>query len=229
MLRALADTLRAGARRYRLAIELLLGRRPGLYLAADGLILFGALVAVLVGGGRGPDVYNGLVLLPTLLLGLPALSDVVALERRAGSLDLALSSPAPWYFERRVAAAGAFLVAQAWVLLTANWLAGGMPFPLVPPLVQSLLFVVTLGSIALFWAVRVRTPGAVAFATLVTLVALGRWTSSSPFAEEPRGRLLPPLEDALPLAVPCVVLGLTSTVAWLHARRRLDRPETMLS
>ncbi|HNJ78742.1 MAG TPA: hypothetical protein PKX56_05255, partial [Marmoricola sp.] len=39
------------------------------------------------------------------LIGAPVLSDVVDLERRAGSLDLALSSPgADLYFERRLLA-----------------------------------------------------------------------------------------------------------------------------
>jgi hypothetical protein len=220
-------------RDYRLQLTLLLGGRSLLFAAVDAAILGTSLFDALVNGGEPRNLYLGVALLPALLLGLPILADAVALERRAGSLDLALSVPRPeGYFLARLAAVSAFLLAQAWIGLLALWTAEGGSFPLLPPLLQSLAVVVFLGAAVLFWAVRVQTAGAVWFATLVTVALLGRWFFAIPIP--PRGTALPHpflagAEETLEWADGMAVLLLGATFFFLHARRRLQRPERMLA
>ena len=88
--------------RLRYSIQLLLDRRLGLFLLADAMLLFLALLTVLGEGGRPKDLFIHGVVLPVFIVGLPALSSVLDLERRAGSLDLALAVPSTeGYFTRR--------------------------------------------------------------------------------------------------------------------------------
>ena len=97
-------------RQGRYAFELLLEKRLWLFLGADALLILNGLFRVLLETG---NPFVEMVLVPTLLLGLPALSGVVALERRAGSLDLALAVPSTErYFVRRLIPVCGFFILQ---------------------------------------------------------------------------------------------------------------------
>src|SRR5262249_51807497 len=161
----------------------------------------GALLAVLLGEGDEPGaMWSGVVLPPLLLLGLPALSGVVDLERRAGCLDLALAAPAvEAYFVRRTAAVCAVRCAQGSLLMLADWLHESASFPLLSVVLQAAVVSLFLGAASLFWAVRLKTAGAVWLATMATLAALGRWFFFNPVPDVvfgKHGALLPYGEDA---------------------------------
>lgn len=226
--------LRRFARTTRLSLELLLGRRLLLFAAVDLLIVVGALFAMLLGAGDDPAaVWSGVVLPPFLLLGLPALSGMVDMERRAGCLDLALSTPAAEsYFLRRAGAVCTVLGAQGSLLMLADWLHEAARFPLLSVLIQAAAVSLFLGATALFWAVRLKSGGAVWLASMATLLALGRWFFFNPvpdmlFGE--RGALFPHGEDALAWLGSLGVLLAATAILFLYARRRLRRPETMIS
>jgi hypothetical protein len=218
---------------YRLRIELRVGSRLLLFAAVDAVIVATSLINVLVTGGEPRNVYLGVVLLPSLLLGLPILADVVALERRAGSLDLALSVPHPEaYFTERIAAVCGLLLAQGWTALLALWATESFAFPLLPALLQAAAMTALLGAAVLFWAVRLKTAGAVWFATLITVALLGRWFFATPIPLRGTSALHPLVggaEETLEWAEGMAVLLLGATFFFLHARRRLERPERMLA
>lgn len=232
--RRLIPRARRLLRTVRLSLELLLGRRLLLFAGVDLLVVGGAFMAMLLGDGDAPEaVWAGVVLPPFLLLGLPALSGLVDLERRAGCLDLALTAPAAeGYFLRRVGSVCAVLCAQGWLLMGLDWLYERGSFPLLSVLVQVLLLCLFLGAAALFWAVRLKSGGAVWLASMGTVVALGRWFFFSPIPDRVHGvfnPLLPGLEESLPWLASAAVLGAATLILFLYARRRLRRPETMIS
>src|SRR6185295_10752744 len=176
--RPLRDRLRRLLRTARLSLELLLGRRLLLFAVVDFLIVGAAVLAMLVGAGDEPEaVWSGVVLPPFLLLGLPALSGIVEVERRAGCLDLALTTPAAeGYFLRRVAAVCGVLCLQGWLLMGLDWLhETGKGFPLLTVLAQVAVLSLFLGAAALFWAVRLKSGGAVWLASMGTVLAFSRW------------------------------------------------------
>ena len=214
----------------RYAWELLLAKRLWLFLVADAFLIFQTLLRSLSSGGELEAMYQQVVLLPQLLLGLPALSSVVALERRAGSLDLALAVPSTErYFVRRVVPVCVFLVVQGTVLLLVLVDSG---WDRVRALVQNLEVGLLLTALTLFWAVRLKTSGAVMVASLVSVTLLSRWVFYSPVigpygSEVPRlfGVPMPIVSwmwNVAVLAVAIVILG-------QYARQRLRRPEVMLA
>jgi hypothetical protein len=176
-------------------------------------------------------------LLPCLALGLPALAGMVDVERRAGCLDLALSAPAAEiYFVRRAAAVGALMALQGAAVMLVAWLLSGRDFPLLSPLLSVAAVSVFLSAVALFWAVRLRSSGAVwlAFwlASTATVVLFGSWVFAAPIPprfDSVYGPLLPGLEAALPWLGSVAVLSLSSALFFLYSRRRLRRPERMIS
>lgn len=215
-------------RRLVLSVGLLLGRRAMLFVAADLLLVLVFGTAMLLGGG---DPW-ALVLATYLLIGVPVLSDVVDLERRAGSLDLALSSPgADDYFERRLGSFLAILTAQAWLLLLAAFVfVNG--FPLAPALLQAALAALFLGAASLFFAVRLRSAGSVMFGTYVAVLAASPWFFGSPVVGGAGRRFWIPLTfvgENLDFGKRTAVLASATTLLYLYARRRLSRPESLLS
>lgn len=233
--RDFVERLRRGLRTARLSLELLLGRRLLLFAAVDALVVVGALLSMLLGSGDEPAaVWAGVVLPPFLLLGLPALSGIVEVERRAGCLDLALTAPAAErYFLRRVASVCGVLCAQGWLLMGIDWIyEGGQGFPLVTVFLQVPLVSLFLGATALFWAVRLQTGGAVWLASMGTVLAFSRWFFANPIPDRHFGEStawLPGLEESLAWLGGALVLGLAASIFFLYARRRLRRPETLLS
>jgi hypothetical protein len=217
----------------RSSLELLLGRRLWLFAAIDALVILSQLLNALLGdGGEPAGVYTWVILLPFLLLGLPALSGIVEVERRAGCLDLALSTPGTvGYFVRRAAAVCGFLTVQGWAIAVADWLYEDRGFPLLAVLVQIAVVAFVVGALALFWAVRLKTAGAVWLASMVTLVALRPWFFRNPVPASPFtqfGAWLPGRDEALGWLGSLAVLATAATLFSLYARRRLRRPESML-
>lgn len=212
----------------RYAFELLLEGRLWMLLLLDALLLGGGLIEALVVGGRIGSVYSQLVVVPTLVIGLPAMSTVVDLERRAGSLDLALSVPSTErYFLRRLLSVGGFLLLQGWVVLVVA--SGG--WDLARALVQSAGLIVFLATLTLFWAVRLGSSGAVLAASGFSVVLLSRWVLFSPgidrFGPAPHRWLGIP-HPLLEWGWNFLVLALAAIFLFQYARQRLRRPETML-
>ena len=209
---------------------LLLEGRFWLFVIADLTLLFLAFLSIVGEGARANSVYSSLVLLPLILLGLPALSTLVDLERRAGSLDLALAVPSTEsYFLRRAApVALAFLVQGCFFL----WLVIDDTGELLRAFALSLTVTLLLVALVLFWSVRLKTSGAVLAASWLSVLCLSTWIFKGPVLE---GQMGPP-ERLLGIPLPLLswfanlfVLMLVAVIVYLYARQRLRRPETMLS
>jgi hypothetical protein len=226
----LKDLLRS----VRLSLSLLLGRRLVLFAVIDALVVGTLLLQMLLESeGDAGDIYRYAFLLPSLILALPALAGLVDLERRAGCLDLALSAPAAEaYFVRRAGAVCAVMAAQGEIVILLGWFLGGFGFPLLAPLTQILVVSLFLGAVSLFWAVRLRTSGAVWLASAATVAVMSPWFFTNPVPQRLTahyGSLLPGAEESLPWLRSLAILAAGAALFYLYARRRLRRPERMLS
>jgi hypothetical protein len=183
--------------------------------------------------GEAGDIYRYAFLLPSLILALPALAGLVDLERRAGCLDLALSAPAAEaYFVRRAGAVCAVVAIQGYLVMLLGWFLDGFGFPLLAPLIQIVVVSLFLGAASLFWAVRLRTSGAVWLASAVTVALMSPWFFTNPIPQRltsKYGSLLPGAEESLPWLRGLAILAAGAALLYLYARRRLRRPERMLS
>ena len=224
------------------AFNLTLERRLWLFLGLDFMLLAQGLVGALVTGGKIDKIFDAGVFLPAALLCVPALSGIVALERRAGSLDLALSAPSTErYFLRRVVPICSLFLVQGAILLSLSYWEskGAAPllsfdkgiFLLLRALLQNLFLHLFVAACVLFWATRLRTSGAVWGATMVLVMLFrpfliknplldGSWGSSELFFGVPR----PLLSWIWSMAI----VALASVILYLYSRERLRRPETML-
>lgn len=232
---AIGDRLRPLARltpwalQARYAVQLVSERRLWLVLVVDAIILVNSLISTLISGGEANGVYRTIVLVPSLLLALPLMSTVLSLERRAGGLDLALAVPnTEAYFLRRIAPiCGFFALQGVVVLLLLDYPKTAVQLGAV---VQAILVNVLLAAIALFWAVRLRTTGAVYVASLLTVAVLSRWIFFAPFpdryavVERFHGIPVPLLQWSWN----SVVLASATVIFYLYARGRLRHPETLL-
>jgi hypothetical protein len=218
----------------RLSLSLLLGRRLVLFLVIDGMVVGYLLLQMLLESeGDAGDIYRYAFLFPSLLLALPALAGLVDLERRAGCLDLALSTPAAEaYFVRRAAAVCAVVAVQGYLVMLLGWFLADFKFPLLAPLLQIAVISLFLGAVSLFWAVRLRTSGAVWLASAVTVALMGPWFFANPIPQRLKskyGSFLPGGEESLPWLRSLAILAAGAALFYLYARRRLRRPERMLS
>jgi len=221
-------------RSMRLSLSLLLGRRLALFAAIDALVVGGSVLQMLLEGeGEPSELYRFVFFVPSLILALPALAGMVDLERRAGCLDLALSAPsAEGYFLRRAGAVCALTAVQGWLVMLLGWFLDDFSFPILAPLVQVAVVSLLLGAVSLFWAVRLQTAGGVWLASMVTLALMGKWFFFNPVPPrfgEAFGPLLPGPEAALAWLRSVAVLGIGSALFFLYARRRLRRPELIIS
>ncbi|MBW8875227.1 MAG: hypothetical protein JF614_09705 [Acidobacteria bacterium] len=217
-----------------LSLDLLLGRRLLLFAALDAVALvLAALSMLLQSEGAAGDLYLSVFLVPAVLLGLPALAGMVDLERRAGCLDLALAAPsAEAYFVRRAAAVCLAVAVQGELIMGAAWLTSDRSFPLLAPALQIVAASAFLGAVSLFWAVRLRTAGGVWLASAVTLGVMAPWFFFNPIPTRLKvayGAFLPGAEASLPWLRSLAVLAAGSVLFFLYARRRLRRPELMIS
>jgi hypothetical protein len=219
----------------RLALKLQLGSLMLLFALIDAVVLLRLLMTGLLGDqpeGLARNLYPFLVPVPLLLLGIPALADLVALERRAGCLDLALTAPAvELYFFQRAAAVAAVLVAQGWLVVTAMWLISDAGFALLTVLLQVVAITLFVAAVTAFWAVHLRAAGAVWLAALATVAPFYNWLFFIPIAPpllSADGPLLPGAREGLSWAGSFLVLTASGALFLLYTRRRLRRPETLL-
>ena len=163
-------------------LRLQLGGRWVLFALADAVLVVSGWFNALVSGRDSASAgYLFVAIAPALLLGIPALSDLVALERDAGSLDLLLSVPrAARHLQQRAFLVGAVMLLQAWIALATIWLGTDASFALLPAPAHSAAVVALVACASPFWATRLETAGAVGMATLVTAVALGPWFLDPP-------------------------------------------------
>lgn len=214
---------------WRSSLELLLEGRLWLFAGADASLVLFTVVMSLAAGGRPVDIYRGVLVLPLLFVGLPLLSNLVAVERRSGTLDLALAAPSTErYFVRRALPVVVVLFAQGAVLL--GLLAEARALSFLRALVLGAATCALAGAVSLFWAVRLRTAGATLLASLATVLLFAEAVFSDPMPPS-----FPPPDAFLSVPVPVLewlgrvlVLGAATVLFYLYARRRLRRPETLL-
>src|SRR5258706_16024081 len=141
--------------RLRHSITLLTERRILLFIALDALFLYAGLMIGLYGqNGSAADLWLPLIVFPAFVVCVPMLSDTVAVERRSGTLDLALTSPAAaFYFERRGLSVCALLVAQGWLAMIVARLWVGKFAP-SGPLPHGIVIAPFLRAATLHWALR---------------------------------------------------------------------------
>ena len=216
-------------RRMRLSIALLTERRVGLLLTVDGLFLFIGFLGALDGSGSAREFYPLLFLAPALILGVPILSEAVVVERRSGTLDLALSSAgSAFYFQRRIGSFALLMVTQGWIgiLLTRATI---QAFPLSGPLVQVVVVTLFLAAAVLNWSLRLRSMGAVVVMTIASCLALGPWLLSNPI--HPYAQFSRPMnaEEIAGWFRTNLVLLTGAIVFYLYAVRRLLSPESILN
>ena len=224
------------------SFQLILERRLWLFLVIDGILVLQGTLDSLIGGGELDEIFNGSVFMPTTLLCLPALSGVVALERRVGSLDLALSAPSTErYFLRRVVPICTLFFLQGALFLILSYLENhgfnqifgphSPVFGLVRVLIQCALFHLFIGTVVLFWATRLRTVGGVWGAALITVMIFRSWLLTNPLL---KGAIS---SNELLWGIPrpllswmwaMAVIAVATLILYLYARERLWRPETML-
>ena len=220
----------AALARMRMSLALLTERRVALFAVVDAFFLFAGVNATFLGGsGSGRDFWIPSFLLPILILGVPLMADAVAVERRSGTLDLALASPGVrFYFERRVGAVAVLMIVQGWlVLLLAAALTHD--FPLVWPVMQVVVVAVFLTAATLNWTLRLKSAVGVVFATYATCLAFLPWLFSNPIhppTEMPAGRMT--VADYLDFAQQNLVLAVAAAVFYLYAQQRLARPESII-
>lgn len=226
-------------RRVVLDLRLLLGGKLVLFAVLDALLVLSAFFEVMAEGGGINLVYVRVVVIPALVLGVPALSSVLALERRAGSLDLALAVPSTvGFFLRRTSSVIAVLGAQSLVLLLlayverAESLASALTTDfgtLARALAQTSAVLLLLPAVVLFWSVRARSAGAVMVGSAATLLALMPWVSRPPVPEPSIDKLLGLPVWILSWGLDFSILVAAVLVFGLYARERLRRPERLLT
>ncbi len=219
-------------RRVGYTFDLLLERRWWLYLIGDVFLLFFALMEA-ISSMQGTEwlekLYPRLIVVPNLVLGLPALARVIALERQVGSLDLALAVPSTErYFLRRVAAVSGVLLLQSWIVLLI--VADG--WALVRALVQGTVLTLFMAALTLFWASRLKTAGATLAACLVSVALMSPWI----FVNPDTSKVLGVPADLFGISLPnlawmwsAAVMAAATTIVYLYARERLRHPEAMLA
>jgi hypothetical protein len=221
--------LRSQLRRVRLSLALLTERRAALFAIVDCLFLFSGMMSALTSGnGSGRVFWYPMFLYPALCLGVPMMSDAVGVERRSGTLDLALTSPGVrMYFERRVGAVALLMVLQGWlaVLFTR---AVTPAFPLSGPFFQVVVVTLFLASVTLSWALRLKTSGAVTFATYATALLFVPWLFSNPVFPPTEMNGPMKLADYLDYFKHNLVLGMAALIFYLYALQRLSRPERII-
>jgi hypothetical protein len=215
--------------RLRVSLALLTERRAVLYAATDALLLLAGLFRALSGGGRAAGFYAAMFLIPLLLIAVPMMSEALAVERRSGTLDLALTLPdAAFYFERRILVIVALVVAHGWLTLAVPWLLVEH-FPLSGPLLQICVVALFIGAVVLNWAARVKSAGAVAFLTYATCLAFTPWFFSNPIRPLDAEHGPMSFGDYLEYARHNGVLLIGAVIFYLYARQRLARPELLVT
>ena len=227
-----AHGLAAAWSRGRYSAELLMEKRLWIFLVIDGLLVIGGLIEALIGGGGSEQIFRSTVFWPSLLLGLPAVSGVVALERRAGSLDLALAVPSTErYFRHRLLAIHGLLLIQGLVLVSLAHLEASSETrgEGLRVLYQCLELQVVLAAVVLFWASRLESSGAVLLASLGTAALFSPWILRSPDVGVDFWGVLGRHQRLVEWWFEALFLAAAALLFYLYARLRLRRPEALLT
>lgn len=211
-----------------MSVDLLLERRAWKFIIIDTLLVLQAILMAFMGEGGSTGFFGPAVLLPLVLLGVPIMADSIGLERRAGTLDLALSSPGSRvYFERRVFGFCAAMVVQAFIVVLAFRIELG--FHVLPPLIASVSACAFLGASVLFWGTRLTSTGGVTFATWVSCLATAKWLFASPIYrfDDITGSITG--MELLDFVRQTTVVSISALILYLYAARRLSRPEEVIS
>lgn len=228
-------------RRSRYSFDLLLERRLVLFLWVDGFLVISGMLGALLSDANFDALYPQMVVIPMLILMVAVLANVIALERRSGSLDLALAVPSTEaYFLRRVVPVIVFFTLQGWLLVHASLLIQGAWRETVTqhPVVMAALHLhivelaLLAAAVVLFWASRLTSSGGVILGSALTLVLLWRWmipTLLTSGAGSSDFFFLGIPRYALENAWQFLVLFLTAVIFYVYARERLRRPEKMLA
>lgn len=210
------------------SLTLLTDRRVGVYILIDAAVLFSAVVSGFSGGGNAPSFYPMLFFVPAFAIALPMMADCVAVERRAGTIDLVLTSPgSAHYFERHVLSVALPLIAQGWLTLAIPWLLVEH-FPLSGPAIQIVVVTLFLSAAVLNWAVRVRSAGGVVVLTCLTCLVFAPWFFSIPIRplDPQHGPMV--FADYVEFVRRNLILAAGAAVLYAYARRRLARAETLV-
>lgn len=226
--------LRSRAAELPALLRLQIGGRWVFFLVADAVLLVGGLFRALLSdqGDTATTAYFTVVVAPALLLGVPALADLVALERDAGSLDLLLSVPdAARHLRGRALAVAAAMLGQAVVVLLGAWVATDRGFALLTAVAHAIAIFTLVAAAALYWATRLESAGGAGAATFASALALGPWFFAEPIGPRTSagGNAWLPGEDLfLTVLGATVVLLAAAALFWLAARRRLTRTALLL-
>ena len=103
------------------------------------------------------------------------------------------------------------------------------PFPLSGPLAQTISVALFAGAVTLNWSVRVRSAGAVMFATYATAAAFAPWFFSNPI--HPPTTMNGPMTigDIVGWTQNNLVLLAAAATFYLYARQRLAHQEAMIT
>jgi len=215
--------------RLRVSLALLTERRAALYIAIDVILLFAGLVTAFNGDGIAAVFYASLYVMPLFLVAVPMMSEAVAIERRSGTLDLALTSPGSMnYFERRIASVALLAMLQGWLTLSIPYFMVEH-FPLSGPMLQMLIVTLFVASAVLMWSVRLRSAGAVALMTYVTCAAFAPWFFSNPIRPIDADHGPMQLADYLDYFRRNLILGAGAVIFYLYAKQRLSRSESLVT
>jgi ABC-type Na+ efflux pump permease subunit len=229
-LSAAAPALRTAALRVGHTLLLLTERRLLLFAGLDLLLLIaGVMIGLNSASGSARDMWLPFFIMPAMIVGVPMLADSVAVERRSGTLDLALTSPgARFYFERRVLSVCALIVAQGCIAMTLTRLLMDR-FPLSGPFAQAVSVALFTGAATLNWSVRLRTAGAVMFATYLTVLVFSPWLFSIPVHTPDSMNGPMTAVDLWQWTQNNLVLLSCAAVFYAYARQRLMRPELVIT
>lgn len=223
------DSARSFVRSTALSVNLLMGRGVWKYAILDSVLILGCLTAALfsIDDSSAGALFRFAVVVPLLVFGVPLLANVVDLERRAGTLDIALTSRgARFYFEQRAfGLVSIFFVQSVVVVLILRLL---LAFHLWPPLVQAANVCLFVGCAGLLWGVMLRSAGAAMIATWATSLAFAKWLFSSPIfrfddISGPMDRT-----EFLTWGSANLVIVVAALVFYLYTIRKLSRPEEIL-
>jgi hypothetical protein len=212
--------------RIRLSLQLLTERRMMLFLAVDAAFLLLALLMAFEGNGS-QAFWMSLVLGPALVIGVPILSESVAVERRAGTLDVVLASPGAWfYFQRRIASFSLLLILHGECAVIFTRIAVGR-FPLSGPMLQVVTITLLLAAAMFNWSLRTRSSGAAAFATYATTIGLAPWFYSNPVIPSDVRGSMTSVEIVTWLTANLILLA-AAAVLYAYALQRLANPEAIV-
>jgi len=219
-----------------LHIRLMLGRKALAVIIIDLLLVVNVAILGLMASDRVVSFLP--VSLPFLLLGIPLLADIVAMERRAGSLDLVLAIPSSHgYFQRRVLALAILMLLQGVTVLIFDRVFLGT-FSLVPAILFIVVQLLFISTAVLFFASIMKSPGAVTLAVFGVILLVSPWFFTVPLyagqmedgSNAGYGELSFWMSPYAVLAwlKPVAVLLLASVIMYSYARRRYRLPELLL-